>query len=398
MKQSICSPLLLSVLIGTGTAVSFGANLFSQSGDWGDPNNWAPDLTVPTLSDAVLVREGNSVTIDDDTAEAGNVYIANFHGSAGTFTMTGGSLNIGSRFFMAAAPGAVATATQSGGDITVANQGFRIAHTSTGSGPDGSNSGTYTMSGGTMTITAAGADRLEVGTSGTGTLTVSGGEITGNNADARIGGTGGTLNLSSGTLAVRQLDVESGGAFNFTGGSLLLGSAGGTHNIDGGLTVPTGGYLGSTDPATIYNPTVTDGGAGTDLAFDNNSTFGLNFSGITGTADQWTVDTLDLSGSPTITLELDLILGSVLPGDQFTFLDYSTLIGDFNNVNWQFTKGGGNIEVAGGTVVDTGSQLYFTGIQGFSIPEPSSMMLIGVGAVLLRFRMRLNRRRTSTYA
>ncbi|HEV2969534.1 MAG TPA: autotransporter-associated beta strand repeat-containing protein [Pirellulales bacterium] len=185
-------------------------------------------LTVGAQMDVGLggtgafVQQGGAVTVTGN----GNtwLYIGTNAGSHGSYTISGGSLNVNNR--MIVGEDGFGTVTQTGATTSV-NIGQDISvgdhlGSSTAATPDA-----YNIGAGTITT----GNGFLLGWSGYGTVNQTGGAVTANGNGIQFGGNNGTgqgiYNLSGGTLTVSQVFQGAAGVaahqFNFTGGTLQIG-------------------------------------------------------------------------------------------------------------------------------------------------------------------------------
>jgi hypothetical protein len=163
---------------------------------------------------------------------ASQLLLGNLPGSSGTFTLSGGTLTIGQEFPGVGGPG---TFIQSGGSHVT---GFlRIGQAGAGS---------YSMTNGTLINTA----EVSVGYSGVGTFTQSGGTVSGGAwFIGDFGGGSGTYTLSNGVLTTQSIAVgwDGRGTFTQNGGTHTTGAL--TIGADGGSGIYTlsGGSLLASD-------------------------------------------------------------------------------------------------------------------------------------------------------
>ena len=184
---------------------------------WGTAANWSGSV-VPTGADKAAVRNtavSGPIIASGTNAVANTVVVGDWSSTNDTINMTGGSLTV--------------------------NDWFVLAY-----GPT-SNHGTFTMTGGTVSVGGA----MYVGNTGTsvGVLDISGGTInvTGVLGIAQVTGSTGDVFLDGGTISCGSLNMTSGGAMDITAGTLI---------VNGDATSTINGYI-SSSLITAY------GGAGT---------------------------------------------------------------------------------------------------------------------------------------
>ena len=205
--------------------------------------NLGGNITVGSADsrDASLTIAGTADVNIPGTGAAGNIFIGRGTSSNTTFTMTGGTADLGNHFLMGtgATPGATGIlGTHSGGTITTVNN-FVLA--------DSFGSATYNLSA-AGTINANGL--VIVGRqNGTGVMNQTGGSVTaalgvtvGNaqNATTTVWGTG-TYNVSAGTITANQttgpalsIAPQGTGIFRVTGDDAVI-------DVNGNMTVNAGG-------------------------------------------------------------------------------------------------------------------------------------------------------------
>ena len=176
-----------------------------------------------TYTGTTYINSG-SFAIAGNGSIASNVMLADAAGSTAAMTMTGGTVSATSGFFRIGGSGA-GTFTQSGGLVTLDNMLPTVGRLA------GSVS-QMTLSSGTFRITGAGG-AMQVGSFGAGTLTLSGNGVMETGTASSSGlvivaqtGTGaGVVNLDGGTLRTRQItttgSATASSTFNFNGGTLV---------------------------------------------------------------------------------------------------------------------------------------------------------------------------------
>ena len=171
---------------------------------------------------------------------SGNLYLGYNTGDSGTYNLSAGTLTVANRLYVGYS--GTGTFTQSGGTSTT---GWSYLGFNSGS------SGTYNLSG----TAAFSPQLLVVGYSGAGVFTQSGGTVTtpniylGNNNNS---GSTGTYTLSGGTVSASYLYLRAPGTGTFT-------QSGGATTLSGGLYIgggPTGiGTYNLSGTATLSAPT-----------------------------------------------------------------------------------------------------------------------------------------------
>jgi autotransporter-associated beta strand protein len=236
-------------------------------------------------STGTLTQGGSTNTVNN------NLKLGQNAGASGTYNLSGGTLSVGGNEYVGYSD--TGSFTQTGGTHTVTGILMLAAK-------DGS-SGTYNLSGGTLSVGAYEA----VGYSGTGTFTQSGGTHTGTALYlGTAAGASGTYNLSGGTLSVggnEYVGIFGSGAFNQNSG---------THTISGDLYLAansgsSGTYSLSGGSLSAGTITLNSGGTFTQsggiLSISSDSDPGGGTLNING-------GTLQASGSPHI-LGNDLKVG-----------------------------------------------------------------------------------------
>jgi len=289
----------------------------------------------------------------------------------GTFTQTGGINSVTNNLILGAISGGKGTYDLSGtGKVTA-----RYEYVGNG------DTGTFTQTGGTNSTTyilAVGSDSGGNGSydlSGTGSLTALE-EIVGwlgndTGIFTQTGGTNtvattltlaesatssGTYALSGGVLSAAKIRVKGGGAFDFTGGRLSVGTFDGNLTQAGGILAP-----GASPGLTTVN--------GDYTVTDPNAALKIEIAGV-ATSE---FDQVAVSGTATLGGRLNVSLpGGFAPavGDAFDILTGSSVSGTFDS--WSLPV------LGGGLAFDLS---YLPGIVRLSVvnavPEPASMALVG---------------------
>ena len=202
------------------------------------------------------------------THTVSNTLILGFYfGSEGAYTLSDGTLSVGSTVFVGyshSGSSGTGTFTQTGGTHTISS--FLYLGSYSGS------EGTYTLSDGTLSV----GSRCTVGIEGTGTFTQTGGTHT--VGEIYLGfelGSEGTYTLADGSLSVGSTSYvgRSGtGTFNQTGGThtvgqdLSIGSKG-VYHLGGGTLSVTGNVTGSSGILDVSGGSFQMGGTIPNLAF-----------------------------------------------------------------------------------------------------------------------------------
>lgn len=194
-----------------------------QDGNWSDPNTWDDGVNIPESGDVAII-DGHEVTFDSNvTGEVESVTIQN----SGTLIITD-FLNV------------VSTLSTSGGGGTLTLNSFltveTLSFTGTSSlaGPGGvaSISNSLNVPSGTLTVGAVSLQVASSTISGTISYTSTSGS---KNFNGPINLIGGTINFG-----VAETTAGSGARIVSSGTSLITGTAVGTVNLSGSLTVSAG--------------------------------------------------------------------------------------------------------------------------------------------------------------
>ena len=237
-----------------GTVTVSGGTVDGGAGEF-----WiGQDGGAGTARGVLNLSNGGSVTTRNWTVVGRFGATGELNISSGTF-----SKQSGGNFIVADGNGSVGTVNQTGGTISVSSGEFWL-------GQGGGSSGTYSMSAGSLSANswfAVGRD------GGTGTFNLSGGTVTkGGNGDIEIGGWNagtGTMNVTGGLLDVQAgnvlVAVSGGGTGTMTiggtgevrVGNLYVGryddNTNGTLNLNAGGTLKTGQLAGRA-PDHVANP------------------------------------------------------------------------------------------------------------------------------------------------
>ena len=193
----------------------------------------------------------------------------------GTYTLSGGSVSSG---WLCVGQDGTGTFTQSGGSVSAAQQVLGFDTTYTGGLTA---SGSWTQTGGTDTIAAAGL-WVGVGAGGTGSFSLGAGSLsTGYLLVGAQGSTAGTYDQTGGTAATVTPIVGFGGS--------------GTADVSGGsLAVSADAYVGYSGPGTLSI-------SGSGAVSDPTSALYVSGDGVDG--DPAGAGVVDLSGSGTLTTQ-----------------------------------------------------------------------------------------------
>jgi len=388
---------------------------------------------------------GNGAAAHPNLANPGN------WDRSGSYTLNAGTLSTNNTIVGSQGVG---TFTQNGGQHVVANtltigQQWLPDNGQTPVSFGGPAPGTYTMTAGTLT-----ANGLVVGDQGVGTFTQTGGvsTVTGNVTVAQqAGSNGSSYNLSGGSLQAASMNVNTGGTFNYSGGSFSLASGAGILTNDGQVNINGGGtrtvdssvvndgtfkvtdtnvtYTGTftnngayiSDPATntFINLTISSsgylqGGAGDLFILSGNLSNGSTQTGLWNTS----LATLDFTGAGFHnanfgnsssfqwgTLMLDAGVNLALSSSLYaTTLDltggYAQLIALLESDTGGYIINVGSFDLAGVNTSYADALAYlhdnYQNVstsdlnQLSSVPEPGSLMLLGIGLAGLLLRRRLS--------
>jgi hypothetical protein len=304
---------------GTMVVGDSGAGLFTQAG--GDAAINRIQVAAQINSSGSMSLSGGTLTVVDEdigigtfargtftqtagvhtiTASGTNGLLLGDHArSSGTFTLSGGSLNLPSGTLYVGFQGA-GTFTQTGGS----NSAFNLSIGSFFNGTNPAAVGSYTLSNNAVLNVAS---TESVGFDGTGLLNQTGGTHT------------------AGNLVIAAT-VGSNGAFNYSGGSLAVGSM--TNNGTFTQTGPTVANLGAVSgvgiiflgddfgPPTRANVTSLDQ-TSLLIKFTGQMVIASNAARLTNTVNNLTLNvgaTLDLSNHELLTSTAPALIKGVLPG------------------------------------------------------------------------------------
>ena len=213
------------------------------------------EIIGDSIGPGTFTQSGGTHTVGSDLT------LGNESGSSGSYTLSAGNLSVtGAEIIGNARVGTgTGTFTQSGGTNAVGNV-FILGDYSGGSG-------SYTLTAGSLSVNGPEED---IGYNGTGTFTQSGGTNSVNNGTVTIAanpGSSGTYNLSGGTLTANTLTNNS--AFNYSGGTLnttsltnnlhTTFSGAGTRIVTG--TVVNNGSIKVTNTTVSFTGTFTNNGS-----------------------------------------------------------------------------------------------------------------------------------------
>ena len=317
-----------------------------------------------TASSTLTIANNGNVTVN------GWAYLGYQSGAPGTLNVNaGGTLRntVGMIGFASSSSGNATvagtwnnttdlTVGNSGNGTLTVNSGGNVTSTSfIGIGRNSGATGTVTVNaGGSLSAgTFMGVGYMDVGERGVGTLNVSGGNVT--VGTTLYVGNGDAVNLSGGKLQAQTVNRYAGSTFNFTGGTLHVGTFNGNLVNAGGTLAP-----GASPGLTTVNGDYTQGGTSV-LAIE-----------LGGSARGSEYDALDVTGTLTLDGVLNVSLWNGYDpsiGDTFNILSWGSRAGTFSTVNLP--------DLSGGKSWDQ-SALYTTG-EISVIPEPASILAVGFG-------------------
>ena len=257
---------------GAGETIGIrGAGSFNQSGGTNTPGDillgYYPGATgIYNLSAGSLKAGsieigsagGGQMNQSGGLLQAGTLQLGVQSGASGVYGMTAGTL-VATNLLLASSPGATGAFSFSNGFISANTEtvgyggmadfsqsgGQNSSHTM-GVGTRGGPS-TYTLTAGVLT-----GNSLSLGTTGNGFLNQSGGTV---NFGQVTAGSGGTYNLSGGTLSAQSL--STGLSFSQSGGTISTS----TLNVGNGIFSTSGGTIGSSSLQVVSGGTFTQSGA-----------------------------------------------------------------------------------------------------------------------------------------
>ncbi|MCC6680778.1 MAG: PEP-CTERM sorting domain-containing protein [Phycisphaeraceae bacterium] len=360
-RASIAVLLVMSMLIGIGP-VSADTYTPTRSwdnggadGDWSTAGAWNP-VGTPIATDNLAINNGATVTFNSVGVSVARLYLASDEFLEGHMIVTGGDLTITSIF----RPGDenLGTFTQTGGAV-IAGNAFRMGER----GPEFENSnghGTYNMQGGTLTLNGS-ASNTRIGSAGaTGIFNHTDGTVTHANASGGMqistavsGAIGhGTYSITGPTSVLSVLGTV------FVDATANDGQGDGHFNVTGlGPTISFGAY------------TQNDGG---NLSFttDANGVAVIQVAGDVSLNGNLAIDLNALTANPSVILLIDNQSANAING-AFTNAAEGAVFGDYQ-LTYLYDNGGGNNN-------DLALVL---------IPEPASVVLLGVATVLVTVRQR----------
>ncbi len=344
---------VINVGVATGAVNLQGTGSLTVTG-YGGLNVSSIQVAGAAGTQGALILSGNSQVVS-----SGDFYVGNGAGSSGTVTIGDSTRLRVNGLHTVIGRGGLGQVQQNGGTVTLK----RLFISEFG----GSAGSTYTMNGGTLTL----SQRMEVGRSELGTFTQTGGVVNAlvvepapDDFSIMIGRYGpGVYNLQGGTLHVAVLRKGANGQFNFTGGRLNAQQVQFDLTNAGGLLTPADTAIGTT--TILGNYTQTAAGA-LEIDIESLGSF----------------DTVSVQGNAVLAGQVLVDLwGSYSPGlgESFNILTATgtiditglTVTGDQPiNTRWLLN------------VLDAGGGGQILQLQA-AVPEPSSLALAALGLLLL---------------
>ena len=382
--------LLIASNGGSGHYIQTGgAHAVVGSAAWIGVNNGTGTYTL----------SGGSLSVDPSAVFGLNVG----YGGNGSFIQNGGSFSSG-ELWIGHGVSSTGSYNLSAGDMTVTTEYIGYGQSGGGAGTFTQSGGTHTVNGslyvgisgdyaltgnGTYTLSGTGAlsaNTLGVGWRGIGTFNQTGGTSTVGTlslGDDYSGGQG-TYNLQGGQLNAGQINVinansgiiPSVAVFNFTGGTLAVGTFIGNLANNGGTLAP-----GASPGTTLVQGDYTQGETG-KLSIELGGTGAGLF------------DVLQVTGTATLAGELDVTFWngfSAAAGDSFDIVSATNLSGGFNTLNLATLDTGLVWNVAYLYDQDaSGTDYVRLSVQAVPEAKTYAMMLAGLGLVGWAARRRAN--------
>lgn len=321
------------LLIGMIGLAAMTGGAFAANITYNTDQNFSDQTTA--AGDSIYIHTGANVTLDQNTPSLVNVYLSHNAGN--------GTLTIDSAYSMTATTIWAGHSSQGSGRLGTVNQSAGSVSVTTLNVGNGTGSGEYNMSGGTLT-------------GSTGAMTVG--------ANGAFNMSGGTLTSSSASTTATRFAVKSGGSFDISGGTFADDgrlSVHGTFTITGGAATINLHQMSSAANSGTF-----------EFAFDSDGVSTI-------ASDSW----LDFSNASLSINKADYAGGA---GD-FVLVDAgnSLLNGGF---------GAGNISAVGFGEEGVGwnlTQDFVANTVTFTVlPEPGTYALLGgllaLGHVMLRRR------------
>ena len=236
-----------------------------------------------TYTGATIVSTGTVALTGNRSATAGAITVGNMNGSTATLNISNGAYSVGTISVGSGDSTANGILNQTGGSLTLTGATQMIIGNSlTGTTAGTAASGTYNLSGGTLTGATATTRGIILGTnngttgtfnlSGTGNLALGSAILMVGRSDSALTGSSGFFNQSGGTAAIGNLTVAGGsstgsiGHLNLSGGVFSTsGFASLASAASSRATITLGGTAQATLPAF---PTARGAGSTATLYFD----------------------------------------------------------------------------------------------------------------------------------
>ncbi|HEX8524733.1 MAG TPA: PEP-CTERM sorting domain-containing protein [Tepidisphaeraceae bacterium] len=337
------------------------------AGDWATAANWS--VGTPVSVQTAIIDNNGTVTLSTADATAKFVRLGSDSGLAAPVNAAGrgGTLIV-----------------QAGADLKT-NDSIQIGQANGGTG-------TFTMSGGTVSVLSGGLGDFVVGDAGTGTAIVSGGNITA--ADEIIIGSAatgsGALDLSAGTMKATarnflvglsgsgQLTLSGTGAIdtNVLYSSLNASSKSTLTMTGGSITAKTAVVIGTAGSSTLTHSagsiTVPAGSNG-DMVVGDAAT-GKGTYNLSGTGSVTVADDFFIARSGGAVGVVNMTGGIITAGDEFWMGENANATGSLNISGGSVTttarnmlvgsNGTGNISLSGSGSINTSSLILALGATG----------------------------------
>jgi hypothetical protein len=407
----------------SGPAVALNSFSIDLTGGTGAATNalsiQANDLTVTTDEQIGVIGSGTVTQMAGINTINGSAILGSQKGSTGVYNLSGtGTVTGNGNIVVGGGVSGTGTMNQSGGTVSMTNTG--IGETLVLGGEAASNgSGTYDLSGGSLTSYSE-----DIGARGAGTFTQTGGTNTVSSTSLQyvalaVGSRGanpGTYTLSgTGTLSSISETIYPTGTFTQNGGTNTitgLSQQGAAFAIESG-TAPGGAYNlngGTLNADLLTNEGIftQTGGHATFSQVDGNrftltgGVMTLSCDGFSGPAS--TMQYFDVGGTGILNLELagytqGVNYDSLTSGEAISLggtLDIDLADGFVPKVGDQFTVMSGPITGAFSQLISDDPGLTYSVNYGpsdnmvqltiASVPEPSSLSLLGLGGLRLLAR------------